>query len=128
VHGVNGEIITVYGARGGLGATTLAVNLAVQLAAVTKARVALADLDLQRGDVAAFLNVTPQQSLAAIAGASGEVDDLFLHHTLTRHPSGVAVLPAPTRIIEAGDRPRKVDGAASPARAVPLTVVKHASA
>jgi pilus assembly protein CpaE len=95
-----GEIITVYGARGGLGTTTLAVNLAARLASLAR-RVALVDLDLQRGDVAAFLNLTPSQSIGAIAGAPGEIDELFLHQTLTRHASGVFVLPAPAQILDA---------------------------
>ncbi len=98
---VHGELLTVYGVRGGLGATTLAVNLAVQLAHVTQGRVALVDLDLQRGDVAAFLNLAPPQSLAALAAAGRELDATLLHTTLTRHPSGVLVLAAPTQILEA---------------------------
>ena len=62
---------------------------------------ALVDLDLQRGDVAAFLNLTPVNSLANFATAPGEIDDLFLASTLTRHPNGVFVLPAPPEIEEA---------------------------
>src|SRR6185369_390223 len=56
-RGISGEIITVYGVRGGLGATTVAVNLAVQIAGITSTSVSLADLDLQRGDVTTFLNL-----------------------------------------------------------------------
>src|SRR5262245_15656163 len=78
-RGVAGEVVTIYGARGGLGVTTTAVNLAVQLAAVTSGSVALADLDLQRGDVATFLNLSPLESIAAIASSPGEVDEIFLH-------------------------------------------------
>ena len=96
-----GTIITVCGARGGLGATTLAVNLAFSLTTLTRADVALVDLDLQRGDVAAFLNLTPLNSIATIAEAKGPVDDIFLAGTLTRHPRGVFVLPAPTQVEEA---------------------------
>jgi len=96
-----GEIITVFGARGGLGATTLAVNLAVRTAGMTSESVAIVDLDLQRGDVAAFLNLTPTQSLAAIAQTYSEVDEMFLEGILTRHVSGVSVLPAPQDIEEA---------------------------
>jgi pilus assembly protein CpaE len=96
-----GDIISIYGVRGGLGATTIAVNLAVRIASVIGSHVALVDLDLQRGDVAAFLNLTPAQSLAALAAAPGEVDEVFLYGTLTRHPSGVFVLPAPPEIDEA---------------------------
>jgi pilus assembly protein CpaE len=96
-----GEVITVCGARGGLGATTVAVNLASKLAAISDAEVGLVDLDLQRGDVAAFLNLAPINSIANLATAPGEVDEVFLAGTLTRHPSGVFVLPAPTEIEEA---------------------------
>jgi pilus assembly protein CpaE len=100
-RGVAGEIITLYGVRGGLGVTTMAVNLAVQTAAVTSGSVALADLDLQRGDVATFLNLSHMESIASIASSPGEVDEIFLHGTLTRHASGISVLPAPQQIEEA---------------------------
>jgi pilus assembly protein CpaE len=97
----SGTLVTVYGARGGLGVTTLAVNLAFQLAAITDRQTVLVDLDLQRGDVAAFLNLTPMNSLATLATTVGPVDDIFLAGTLTRHPKGVFVLPAPLQIEEA---------------------------
>jgi pilus assembly protein CpaE len=96
-----GEIITVCGARGGLGVTTVAVNLASKLAGLTAAEAALVDLDLQRGDVAAFLNLSPAHSIANFAAAPDAIDDLFLASTLTRHPNGVFVLPAPPEIEEA---------------------------
>ena len=96
-----GEVVIFCGARGGLGVTTLAVNLAVRLAALTDLEVALMDLDLQRGDVAAFLNLTPVQSLATIAAARDEIDEIFLRGVLTRHPSRVYVLPAPPEMEEA---------------------------
>jgi pilus assembly protein CpaE len=96
----SGEVITVCGARGGLGATTLAVNLAARLAALGN-RTALVDLDLQRGDVAAFLNLTPTESVAAIAAARGRVDEVLLQTVLVRHGSGVVVLPAPPQIEDA---------------------------
>lgn len=97
----SGDIVTVFGARGGLGTTTLAVNLAVRTAAMSGESVAIADLDLQRGDVAAFLNLTPTQSIAAIAHTYSEVDHVFLDGIVTRHPSGIDVLPAPNDIEEA---------------------------
>ena len=100
-RGATGDVITVCGARGGLGATTIAVNLAVRFAALAPAGAALVDLDLQRGDVAAFLNLTPMQSVSAIAAAKGDVDSILLATALTRHRSGVFVLPAPLEIEEA---------------------------
>jgi pilus assembly protein CpaE len=97
----SGDIITVFGARGGLGTTTLAVNLAVRTATMTSESVALVDLDLQRGDVAAFLNLTPTQSIAALAHTYSEVDQVFLEGIVTRHPTGVEVLSAPNDIEDA---------------------------
>lgn len=96
-----GEVITVCGARGGLGATTVVVNLAFKLAALTGREIALVDLDLQRGDVAAFLDLKPVHSLANLATAPAAIDQTFLAGTLTRHSSGVFVLAAPTEIEEA---------------------------
>jgi len=51
--------------------------------------------------VAAFLNLTPVHSLANFATAPGDIDDLFLASTLTRHANGVFVLPAPPEIEDA---------------------------
>jgi len=99
--GEPGEVITLCGARGGLGVTTLAVNLAVRLHALTHSPVALVDLDLQRGDVTAFLDMTPMESVAALAGARDKLDEVFVRGTLTRHSSGVLVLAAPPHVEEA---------------------------
>jgi pilus assembly protein CpaE len=100
-RGVGGSVISIYGARGGLGTSTLAVNLATRLMALAGSDTAVVDLDLQRGDVAAFLNLTPLNSIATLAEAKGPVDDIFLAGTLTRHPRGVFVLPAPPQVEEA---------------------------
>lgn len=89
-----GEVVTLYGCRGGLGCTTLAVNLAVRLREQAHGEVALLDFDLQRGDVAAFLNLNPAQSIAALVEAR-EIDEIFLHSAMSRHASGVFVLAAP---------------------------------
>ena len=99
--GAKGVIITIYGARSGLGATTIAVNLAVRIGMLIGSDVGLVDLDLQRGDVSAFLNLKPTHSFAALAATPGGVDEVFLQQTLTRHPSGVSVLAAPGEIEEA---------------------------
>jgi len=98
---VGGEIITAYGCRGGLGTTTLAVNLAIQLEEMGRGEVAVVDLDLQRGDVSAFLNLTPSQSIAALAESRGDIDEIFLHSAMTRHPSGMFVLSAPEKVEDA---------------------------
>lgn len=53
------KIITVYSNKGGIGKTTIAINLALELAKVAKDKVALLDLNLQLGDVSTFLNLNP---------------------------------------------------------------------
>ena len=53
------KIITVYSNKGGIGKTTIAVNLAAELAKVTKDKVALVGLNLQLGDISTFLNLNP---------------------------------------------------------------------
>lgn len=99
---VSGQVVTILGARGGIGVTTLAVNLAVQLSKLTQAGVALADMDLQRGDCAAFLNLNPSQTISTLT-ASGSIDDLILFSSLTRHASGISVLAAPQHMEEADE-------------------------
>ena len=59
----SGHVVAVCGAQGGAGATSIAVNLALQLADTTKARVALLDLHLQGGETAVMLGVQPGPGL-----------------------------------------------------------------
>jgi len=92
----NGEIISFFSTKGGVGKTTLATNLAVQLASTGKWRVLLIDLNLQFGDVAVFLNLAPKRSIADLTQAGpikfSEIQSYFLTHS-----SGLQVLAAPTR-------------------------------
>ncbi|MBI2864295.1 MAG: AAA family ATPase [Chloroflexi bacterium] len=96
-----GEIITVFGAKGGIGKSTLATNLAVALALQTKQRVALVDLDIQFGDVALMLNLVPDRTIADVANATEKLDLEMVRSFLTTHVSGVGVLAAPLRPEEA---------------------------
>ncbi|HBW36578.1 CpaE family protein [Desulfosporosinus sp. BICA1-9] len=92
----NGEIISFFSTKGGVGKTTLATNLAVQLANTGKWRVLLIDLNLQFGDVAVFLNLVPKRSIADLIESGpikfSEIQSYFLNHS-----SGLQVLAAPTR-------------------------------
>ncbi|SFC07800.1 AAA family ATPase [Tropicimonas isoalkanivorans] len=101
-----GRIISVSQARGGIGATTVAVNLAHALLhqegrrkKTAKNRVALVDLDLQFGAVAGFLDVPRNDSLFQIAKDSMIPDAVFLEQSMIRLESGLAVLPAPTSLV-----------------------------
>lgn len=88
------KVITVYGAKGGIGKTTLAVNLAVKLAESRK-KVALVDLDLQFGDANVFLDIVPVDTIFELAQelASPNID--LIRSYMSVHSSGVHVLCAP---------------------------------
>jgi pilus assembly protein CpaE len=105
-----GEITTFFSPKGGVGTTTLAVNTAVLLAGgVTggpggvaassggRARVLLVDMDLQFGQVATHLNLTPRFDLAGLATDEQALADSELAASyLTQHSSGLQVLAAPS--------------------------------
>jgi len=92
----DGQIISFFSTKGGVGKTTLATNLAVQLANTGKWRVLLIDLNLQFGDVAVFLNLVPKRSIADLA-QSGTIKFSEIQSYLLTHSSGLQVLAAPTR-------------------------------
>jgi pilus assembly protein CpaE len=88
-----GELWVVYGPKGGIGATTLAVNLAVALRVVPR-DVALVDLDVDAGDAAFFLNMQPKNTLRDVVANYGRLDAVLLQGAMVRHASGVAILAA----------------------------------
>jgi pilus assembly protein CpaE len=73
-----GSVIAVCGARGGVGATTVAVNLALQLTAATRGHVALLDLHLRQGTTALMLGVKPEGGLRIALEQPERADALFL--------------------------------------------------
>ncbi|HLY35093.1 MAG TPA: hypothetical protein VKU35_00100, partial [Candidatus Limnocylindria bacterium] len=99
-----GQIVTFFSPKGGVGTTTLAVNTALLLggdsgpdAAVPGQRVLLIDLDLQFGQVATHLNLSPRFDIAGLASDEPALADPELAASyLTRHSSGVSVLAAPS--------------------------------
>jgi pilus assembly protein CpaE len=91
------QIVTVFGAKGGAGKTTMAVNLAVMIAQETKKRVALIDLDLQFGDVTVYLNLKPRRTLAELVQERTHWDIQLLNNYLIPHSSGIKVMSSPLR-------------------------------
>lgn len=91
------KVITVYSSKGGVGKTTVASNLAVSLARITKKRVALVDMDLQFGDVAIILNVSVKNTINDLIKDIGQTDSKEIDEYLVTHFSGVRVLPAPVK-------------------------------
>lgn len=101
-----GRVILIAKARGGIGATTLAVNLALemQMQAVKRngvlgGRVALVDLDVQLGNAGSFLDLADRGGMLALANLDPEPDAQAMRHAMVRHPSGLSVLVAPTTAI-----------------------------
>ncbi len=80
-----GKIFTVFSNKGGIGKTTIATNLAVSLAELTKKRVALVDLNLQLGDVTTFLDLSPSYDIAYIVTQISRIDESFLIKTLEKY-------------------------------------------
>jgi pilus assembly protein CpaE len=73
-----GHVVSICGAQGGAGATSIAINLALQLAETTKAKVALLDLHLQGGETAVMLGVQPGPGLRIALEDPMRADALFL--------------------------------------------------
>jgi pilus assembly protein CpaE len=91
-----GQIVTLFSPKGGVGRTTLAVNLAVTLASELGKRVALVDASFQFGDVGVLLNLNPKnKSIVDALGdvANGDLD--FVDTSLITHNTGIRVLLAP---------------------------------
>jgi pilus assembly protein CpaE len=83
IHQKLGSMVAVIGARGGVGTTTLAVNLAWHLAHRQTRRVALVDLDLQNGDCALALNIKPTPGLREALVNPARIDSTLLERVMT---------------------------------------------
>jgi len=91
-----GEVIAVYTAKGGLGASTVATNIAHGFAKNHPgARAALADLVIAGGDVRIQLNLNPSYDLGDLVAKIDRIDSELLNSLLTPTSGGVWVLPAP---------------------------------
>jgi len=96
----NGAVITVFGAKGGVGCTTIASNLAGALQGAG-ARVCLIDLDFHLGDVMSFMDVAGNFSITDLLQNMGRLDRDLLESSMMRHPSGVSVLAQSGKMEEA---------------------------
>ena len=95
--GRHGKIVTVFSPKGGTGKTVTAANLATACAKFEGRKTLLLDLDLQFGDAAIMLGVEPEKTIYDLVVAPGELDSEKLAGYITKHPCGLAVLPAPLR-------------------------------
>jgi pilus assembly protein CpaE len=91
-------VIAVAGATGGVGSTSVAVNLGCVLAADPKNMVALIDIDLCLGDADVFLDTIPECTLLDVAQNVTRLDFTLLKRSLTKHASGLYLLPRPVQL------------------------------
>jgi pilus assembly protein CpaE len=98
-----GKLITIIGSKGGVGTTTIAVNLAVSLLQVNPdCSVVLVDLNPQFGDAALFLDMEPAHTMGDVAKNIGRLDETFLMSILSKHSSGLYLLPSANAVEEIG--------------------------
>lgn len=92
-----GRIINVLGSKGGVGTTTIAVNLAMAMTTgKRRSSVALVDMNTLFGDIPLFLDLKTEFHWGEITKNIDRMDNIFLGKILAKHPSGIHVLPSPT--------------------------------
>jgi pilus assembly protein CpaE len=104
MDGKLGKVIAVSRAKGGMGASTLAAHIALALREKRNRRdperqVALLDLDLQFGDLALMLDLEPSNEMVEVIRDPARLDGALLRASMTRHASGLHVLPAPGEVV-----------------------------
>lgn len=79
------KIISTFSNKGGIGKTSIAVNLAVEIAEITKEKTALIDLNLQLGDVSTFLDLTPSFDFCYVVNNLSNLNETNITNTMTRY-------------------------------------------
>ena len=98
----NSKVITVFSNKGGVGRTSLAVNLALELANITKEKVALVDLNMHLGDVTTFLDIKPSFDISYLIKKVDSADEEFMLSTLEQYQNtGMYILADPPYMEEA---------------------------
>lgn len=92
------QVITVGGVGGGVGCTSLGINLACILAANERNGVAIIDLDLALGDTDVWLDIIPDYTIQDVAENINRLDYSLLKRSLTKHECGAFLLPRPVQI------------------------------
>lgn len=89
-----GQLVSIFSTKGGVGTTTVATNLAVALATPHRS-VCLVDLVLQFGAITSFLNIEASYTILDFVKNLQRIDPMFLEGSLVKHASGVRVLAEP---------------------------------
>ncbi len=93
----NGKIAAVFSPKGGVGCSTIAVNLAISLQQNGAIKVAIVDTSLQFGDIGVLLNLYASRTIADLAVNADELDDELISDVFIPHSSGIKALLAPPR-------------------------------
>lgn len=94
-----GRVTAVFSTKGGLGNTTLAVNLAVCVAEHSAVKSSLlVELNTGPSDIVTFLDLQPRYSIVDVLESMERMDESLLQGLMTKHASGLWVLPAPPQI------------------------------
>ena len=99
----NGKLVSFISNKGGVGKSTTAVNVAVELASTHPDRVALIDGSLQMGVCATQLNLRPDATLVDAWQQRDRLDEKLLTQLMSVHESGLHLLAAPMNAIEASE-------------------------
>lgn len=98
------RVITTFSNKGGIGKTAIATNLALELANITKEKVALIDLNLQLGDITTFLDINPSFDISYVIQNLSRIDETFLLSTLEKYKNtNLYVLADPPYLEQAED-------------------------
>ncbi len=95
------KVIAMVGATGGVGVTSLAVNMGCALASDERNSVVVIDLDLAVGDADVLLDTIPEYTLTDVARNIERLDFTLLRRSLTKHSSGLYLLPRPVQLEDA---------------------------
>lgn len=90
-----GRLITLFSIKGGLGVSTIAVNLGVALSQVSEQEPAVVDLDLQGGNAASLLDMSPRYSIIDACADGDAIDETSLQSCMTYHDAGIFLLAEP---------------------------------
>jgi len=106
----NCKIISVFSNKGGLGKTSLATNLALELSKITKENIALIDLNFQTGDITTFLDLKPSFNISYMLENIDKINETFLLSTLERYKrTSLYVLADPPYFKQADDiKPQQI--------------------
>jgi pilus assembly protein CpaE len=98
-----GTVISIVSNKGGVGKSTVSVNLAVELAMRHPGKVLLVDASIQLGICALMLDLKPESTIVDAVRAKERLDDSLLRRLCLKHPSGLQVLAAPVDAVQAAE-------------------------